>query len=299
MSWFRSLLLSLLVSVPGATGARAGDRLSIVPFTVTPGDYGGGRISVPMRFGDFLGTMRLDTGASTSRVSLAPWNKDLPTLAASLSTGAAGGTSRCEDVEATNVELRATQGNNIGRARYVVSRCPAGEGDDLLGLDFFRNARFTLHFDRNEMVFFGEAPPNGRARPLRPLGPDGRLVGLDLRIGNRTVVGLLDTGAEVSAVDRRFVERHRSLFTLVKKKGAASAVGGKTFFPRIYKVKALDLGAGRVLRGAYVLSYDFGPLREAIGRNVPFIIGFNVISAYNWNLDFATPDSPTWDAEPR
>ncbi|WP_442756410.1 retropepsin-like aspartic protease [Methylocystis sp. JAN1] len=294
MKTFRRSAFLLATLFLGIAGAKAEPGRSVVPMTLTQADYGGGRIYLPMRFGNMMGAMRLDTGASTTRVALAPWNKDLAVLGQSDSTGASGRTVRCDDVEAKNVEIKASQGSSIARAKYEVARCAANDGDDLLGLDFFRGARFSLDFTRREMTFFGDAP--ARATPFRLLGPDQKLVGVAFKIGNATTVGLFDTGAEVSAVDQQFVDRHKNLFTPVKRKGKASEAGGAAFSSKIYKIKALDLGEGRVLKGVYALAYDFGVLGEALGPQTPFILGFNFISRLNWTLDFTQAKAPVWDA---
>lgn len=299
MRLFRRIVLSLVALSFCASRASGEEDRSVIALTVTRSDYGGGRIYLPVRFGNVMGPMRLDTGASTTRIKLAPWNADLPSKGRSVSAGATGKTTDCEDVEAKNVELKAAQGNNIGRAKYEVSRCDAGDGDDLLGLDFFKGARFALNVERREMTFSKEPLAADRAKPFRLLGPDRRLVGIDVRIGDAAAVGLFDTGAELSAVDRQFVDKHKKLFTLVKKKGKASEAGGRRFSSDIYKIKELDLGEGRVLRGVYAFVYDFGAVREALGRQTPFILGFDVVSAFDWELDFKSPDAPKWDARPK
>lgn len=287
LAFFCAALLSV-------ADARAEPARSVVPLTLTHTDYGGGRIYLPVRFGNMMGTMRLDTGASTTRVALAPWNRDLAVIGQSDSTGASGRTVRCDDVEAKNIEIKASQGNGIARAKYEVARCAANDGDDLLGLDFFRGARFSLDFTKREMTFFGDAPAH--PTPFRAIGPEQKLVGVAVKLGNIPAVGLFDTGAEISAVDQKFVDSHKGLFTLVKRKGKASEAGGAAFASKIYSVKSLDLGGGRVLKGVYALAYDFGALREALGPQTPFILGFNVISRLNWTLDFTQPKAPVWDA---
>jgi hypothetical protein len=293
------VILPLAALLRGLASAAGAESPSTIPLTLTESDYGGGRIYATVRFGNVMGPMRIDTGASTTRIRLAPWNKDLPSLGRSLSTGASGETARCEDVEAQSVELKASEGNNIARARYEVSRCDASAGDDLLGLDFFRGARFTLDFDRKEMVFFAATSAAGRPKPFRLLGPDRRLVGIETRVGGVTVVGLFDTGAEIAAVDRQFVEKHTALFAPVTAQGEAREAGGGHFSRKIYKIKAIDLGDGRILRGVYIMAYDFGLLREALGRRAPLILGVNILRQFNWELDFKAPDSPTWEAKPK
>ncbi|WP_457795903.1 aspartyl protease family protein [Methylocystis sp. S23] len=286
-------LLVLMALLIGA-GARSEPARSTVPMTLTMADYGGGRIYLPVRFGNMMGTMRLDTGASTTRVALAPWNRDLPVVGQSDSTGASGRTVRCDDVEAKNIELKASEGAGIARAKYEVTRCAASDGDDLLGLDFFKGARFTLDFGKREMVFFGDAPAH--ATPFRLLGPDQRLVGVAFKVGDVAAAGLFDTGAEISAVDQKFVDAHKKLFAPAKLKGKAREAGGAAFAPKLYKIKALDLGQGRILRGVYALAYDFGALRQALGSQAPFILGYNFLSQFDWTLDFTAPKSPAWDA---
>jgi hypothetical protein len=38
-------------------------------------------------------------------------------------------------------------------------------------------------------------------------------------------------------------------------------------------------------------------LRAALGRDVSFLIGYNLIRRFAWDFDFRAPDSPTWDAK--
>ena len=280
------------VAAAGAEGSR-----SIIPLTVTEGEFSGGRIYLQARIGNVMGPMRLDTGASSTRIRLASWNRNMPVLGQSFSTGASGTTTQCDDVEAPKIELVADQGNNIARMKYEVARCPAGDGDDLLGLDFFKGARFSLDVDRRELVFFGEMTADRQPKPLRRLGPDRRLGGIELRFGGAASVGLFDSGAEVSAIDQRFIQKHKGLFTALNAKTRASGVAGARFASKIYKVKSLDLGEGRVLRDVYAIAYDFGRLRAALGRDVSVLIGYNVIKRFNWDFDFRTPESPTWDAK--
>ncbi|MGD9544431.1 MAG: aspartyl protease family protein [Methylocystis sp.] len=298
MKFFGSAALFIIVALFFSQAAAGAEKSrSVIPLTVTEDQLVGGRIYLPVRIGSVLGKMRLDTGASSTRIRLASWNKDFPTLGESVSTGASGATMQCQDVAAPQVELVADQGNNIARKNYELTRCPAGGDDDLLGIDFFRGARFSLDIERHELIFFGDALGRGRPRPFRRLGPGQRLVGLDLRFGRTPAVGLFDSGAEISAVDQRFVRRHKRLFAAVNAKAKASLVGGKRISLKFYKIKSLDLGDGLVLRDIYAMSYDFGALRAALGRNVHFLIGYNLIRNFDWDLDFSQPDSPTWDAK--
>ncbi|BDV40272.1 aspartyl protease family protein [Methylocystis bryophila] len=298
MSPFRLAALCAFLSIATLASARAENTTSTIPLTLTQSDWGGGRIFVTARFGNIQGPMRLDTGASTTRMMLAPWNKDWPVLGRSASLGSSGRAISCDDAEAQNVLLPAGQGEDVGRAKLLVTRCAAGEGD-LLGLNFFKGARFSLDFEKRVLTFFPPAQANAKPKPFRKLTPEQSLVGIDLRLGKAAVIGFFDTGAELCAVDRAFVATHMPLFTLVRRKVGASGSSGGNFSPDLYKIKAIDLGDGLVLRDVYTLVYDFGTLRNALGRGTPLILGYNFVSRMQWELDFSSPTAPTWSARPK
>ena len=299
MQYIRRLLLLLITTMSMATCAFGDERRSMIPLSLNEGDYGGGRIYAPVRFGNVAGTMRLDTGASTSRITLALWNKDFPVVGHTNSMGASGKQMRCDDVEARNVLLKAAQGDSIGRAKYALSRCPSSDGDDLLGLDFFRGTRFQLDLAHREIVFPDQKTPGSdQKQPFVALGAD-RLVGVNVQLGGVATVGLFDSGAEISAVDLSFVKSHSDLFTPVKSRIKASEAGGGRWAPKLFRLKEISLGEGRVVKGIFVLAYDFGVLREALGAQTSVLLGYNFLSRFQWDLDFTTPDAPKWSARLR
>lgn len=288
-------LLAFILSFLGAGAAAAEPAPSTIPLTLTHSEHDGGRIYLPVRLGNALGSMRLDTGASTSRVALAPWNRDLPKIGESHSAGVAGQAALCDDVEAQNVQLRASTGNGVGRGKYQLTRCPTG--DDLLGLDFFKGTRFSLDLDKGELVVFASPQPGVHFSAFRALGPDRRLIGLPLRVGDAAAVGLFDTGAEISAVDQSFVNAHRKQFTPAPGRMKASAAGGAKFASKLYRVRQISFGDGHVVKGLYVLAYDFGLLREALGSEVSLILGYNFLNKFDWEIDLTDPASPRWSAK--
>lgn len=290
-----SALVFLISAICAATGEELG---SMIPLSLNEGDYGGGRIYAPMRFGNVLGMMRLDTGATSSRITFALWNKDFPVVGQTQSMGSSGRSMHCDDVEARNVLLKAAHGGSIGRGRYILTRCPSSDGDDLLGLDFFKGTRFLLDLTRREIVFPDtKALGIGQSQAFVPLGPDRRLVGINVRIGDAPAVGLFDSGAELSAVDLSFVRSHGNMFAPVKHRLKASEASGAKWSPKLYRLKEIDIGEGRILRGLYILAYDFGVLREALGPQTPIILGYNFLSHFQWDLDFMAPEAPKWRAK--
>jgi hypothetical protein len=293
------LFSGLLLFCAPMGGLRAEVPASIAPLTVTRGELGGGRFYAAVRFDNVMGTMRLDTGASTSRITRAPWNEGLRTVGKTVSTAATGGSMHCDDVEAKNVFLKVSKGNAIGRAGYVVSRCPAGAGEDLLGLDFFKGARFRIDPKHRTLIFTDAQDSSDRMRNFRLLGPERRLVGIEAKIGDTPAIGLFDTGAEISAVDLKFVQSHKNLFTPTKARVHATDAGGGKWSPSVYRVKSIDIGDNHILQNVYVIAYDFGVLREALGPQTPLILGVNLIGKLQWDLDLHDMSAPSWRARPQ
>lgn len=64
MRIFRLLALPFVALLFSAALARADNSRCTILMTLTQSDYGGGRIYPPVRFGNVMGTMRLDAGAS-------------------------------------------------------------------------------------------------------------------------------------------------------------------------------------------------------------------------------------------
>ncbi len=288
----KSYFLAIALLLAGASFAHCDPSPSVIPLTLTHSDYGGGRIYLPVQLGNALGSMRLDTGASTSRVALAPWNANLPVVGQSHSTGASGQAALCDDVETRNILLKPSEGNGVARGRYEFTRCSTSAGDDLLGVDFFKGTRFSLDFDRRAMVFFGNTLPGGHPAPFQPLGPEQKLIGLSLRLGDAAAVGLFDTGAEISAVDQRFVDAHKKFFTPIKSRLKASAAGGGKFTSKLYRIKQITFGDALTTKGLYVLAYDFGSLRAALGSQVSVILGYNFVAGFNWEIDLTNAAIP-------
>ena len=115
--------------------------------------YGGGRIYTPVRIDNYKGFMRVDTGASTSRFHKSAWNKKFIITNTVHSISATAAVSKCEEIIVPNLSIVAQLGNAIGRINYLATRCPAGTGDDLLGLDFLKGSEFTLNLKKIRFVF--------------------------------------------------------------------------------------------------------------------------------------------------
>ena len=286
--------MMLCPSIPRCQEPGATSSLSI-----TFGSYGVGRIYAPVRFGEVNRLMRIDTGASTSHIKLAPWNKKLPSLGQRHTLTVTGNKSLCDKVRFHDVEIIGHENQKVRKENYQLLRCLTSNGDDLLGIDFFQGEYFTLNFKDKQINFINNLDQTLQSTPFRKItGADG-LLGVDIKIGSSASVGLFDSGAEISAVDQRFVAQNKSSFVLVRNTGMATEASGKQWPTKLYQIKSLDIGRGQVVRDIYAIVYDFGVLHEAFGRETSFILGFNFISKFNWMIDLRSSQDPRWTARLR
>jgi predicted aspartyl protease len=113
--------------------------------------------------------------------------------------------------------------------------------------------------------------------------PDQPLLTVPVGIGGMVVNALIDSGAQYTSVDQRLVERLNlgSGFSIPM---VALGVGGAA---QMAKGVSIDLEVGGVriphLRAA---ALDLSMLSRAMGRSVPLIVGFDVLSTLLAEIDF-------------
>lgn len=293
----RSLVLAAYVALLSGWESSAGT----VSLKIKEGERDMGRIYVPVRVGNYRGFMRLDTGASSSRVFQAAWNKDLPVIERIDSISATGKVVTCDSVEVHNVALEANGVANVGRSKYTVRRCPTSDGENLLGLDFFSGAHIVFDFDQRMMEVGPEVKRQikGPVHRLPILESGQPLAAIPLNTGSGEVLGMLDSGAEMSAVDSKYIAAHPENFEYAGEVGEATDAGGNSWAPKFYRIKNLNISGTHELHDVYVLAYDFGSLREVLGPQTPIVLGFNIMSKFNWAFDLTKGHSPTYQVEPR
>ena len=256
--------------------------------------YGGGRIYVPARIDNYKGYMRFDTGASSSRFYKSAWNKKFISKGISHSISATSAITKCDEIVIPNLSIVAQSGNAIGRINYLATRCAASSGDNLLGLDFLKGSEFTVNLKDSQLRFFEPTGNDSKTHLLRALGRNKELIGIDLDIGDLSTYGLLDTGAEMTAVDSVYFNAHPELFETVQNKISLRGANGKVIASSLCKIKLINLGNGFIIKNLYALVYDFSLLKDEIGHNTPVILGYNFFEKFKWKFNFKKNITPTW-----
>lgn len=258
----------------------------------------GGRIYVPTQMAGFESLMRLDTGATTSRIRLASWNQNLPVVDHSESVSASGQTRSCDMVQSQGIALKTVDSGKVMRSNYVVSRCASESGEDLFGLDFFIGTRIRFDFANRKLEINEATPKDARFLPLKIITTGDPLLAVPLNVdGSATYYGMIDSGAELTAVDERYLHYHQDQFEFIKDVAEASDAAGHAWTPKLYRMKELRIDGGTPLKDVIVIVYDFGYVRQALGTDTPFILGYNVLSHFNWTFDLKRIDGAQFSIE--
>jgi predicted aspartyl protease len=113
--------------------------------------------------------------------------------------------------------------------------------------------------------------------------PDQRLITILAGLGGATVHALIDSGAQYTSVDAATVER-LNLGTGPSIPMLALGVGGAGQVARGVNLE-IELGGVRI-PSLRVAALDLSAISQALGFEVPLIIGFDVLSAVRAEMDF-------------
>lgn len=125
---------------------------------------------------------------------------------------------------------------------------------------------------------------DGRATPWLPLPPNARLIEIEATVNGRAVGAVVDSGAQLSAVDAALAER-LDLPATVAAPILAYGVGGQ---PRLSHTVHLDLGLpGLAVAGVRAAALDLAAVSSATGRDFQLLIGRDVLRQVIVEADFA------------
>lgn len=298
----RLLLISLIwapVALPFPAFAES------IPFRIDqPKREYGGLMYVSVLIGEKVNLLRVATGAATSRIHRRDWNKDIKIVDQTRALNTNGVNDYCDLVEVPKFSLLSNTPLKVAKSNYLVSRCDAMDSDELLGINFFYGNQVLIDFDREALEI------NPRTRSIAAGWSTFRVIQsgsypllalpIDFGPNRHQLYGLFDSGTEVTAVDLRFVQKHPELFEFVSDPNEDASAGEEGLWtPKVFRLRLLKISETLVLRDIEVIVYDFSYMREVLGHDTPFILGFNALNHFNWHLNLSDIDRPTWRAEHR
>lgn len=152
---------------------------------------------------------------------------------------------------------------------------------DLIGQDVLARFRCTYRLATGVLVLDAGAPPQTRSVHL----DDRQHVYLDATWDEVDGVAsaVFDTGASVTVVDQRFVQRHPALFTLERPSTGMDATGRLVHTPMAIMRGPRILG--QKLADAPVAVLDLSGANSTVSRPMDLILGWTVLSQADWYID--------------
>lgn len=210
----------------------------------------------------------LDTGAVSSSMGANGHAMSYPSLGNEESKGASGKATPCEIIQPQKLQI-----GNAVFDKPRIKRC----GSNILGLDIIGKTGFEVDLQNLKLVF-GIPTSISLTEPIRRLTPGH--VTIPIKIENKAIDALFDTGADTSVIDSQFIENNKSHFELVRSEDGTDVHGHK-IKSHIYRCRSLEVGTLR-LQNVEMAAFDFGEHLRSKMEGSPLILGNNVISKAIW-----------------
>lgn len=250
---------------------------NLIPLSVVVNELDSGRFYLPCSYDGRTESFYLDTGANHTVIGFNEFTARYPVIGEKRTASASG-----KEHVAGKVILGSLSIGPVTLPKFEVVRYASTEKqDNRLGINAFAGQILQFDFHRNTLLISEEF--DGAALPgvLKTL-PSG-LISLPVNMKRESFDAVWDTGAELSTIDIKIVERNPDNFHFIQNiDEGLDGLGNPVAF-KLYSVKNLSIGSN-VFSGN-VLAMDFGPLRKHFGDGTKMILGFNFLRKVNWILD--------------
>jgi hypothetical protein len=155
--------------------------------------------------------------------------------------------------------------------------------DCLIGNNFFINRNFQIDFNKNEISDLSESIDIKKSFPLHIYKNElGGHFGFEMKLANKTVETIFDTGATSTVVSLAFVVSNPEHFKLIKE---INVTDGNTTELKagLYELDEISFG-DTTLKKIQVYVLDLSNLKSKL-PNVDIVLGLNVIQNFNWQFD--------------
>ena len=232
---------------------------------------GGYHVNIHLKVDGHKTKVLLDTGAPTSRVQSDEVLSKYPVVDKSESKGVSG--------KGVEFSVIAPKMIALGNSEIASPKITISEGLGVLGLDILEN--FIFQYDLKNSVLRIVEKLNPVTFPLKRL-KRGHIT-IPLVAGKELNYGLVDTGADISLVDKRYIDAHPELFTLLRKEDGTDHNGNKVE-SFIYACKELKVG-NLTLKDVEMATFEFPDFLRSRLEGTDFLLGNNVIGNGKWTFD--------------
>lgn len=249
--------------------------------------FGIGQVFVPCSFDGHSQSCLFDTGSSMEIAKNDSFYQTYPAVGQVCSSGASGQRT-CSDV----IQIKDLLVGSIDWGAVKAQRrddnqsCSGGAGSipSLVGEVFHKHLGQTvrLNFGDSGAGMQVDAAGGAGSNPMS-LALDNTFMMLDVGFGGAAPVQVLfDTGAGLTVMDQKWADQNPNGLTFLAETQIQDSSCAK-IPAKIYQANGVSV-AGQSVNG-FIVAIDLSPIQRALGQQVKGIIGFNMITQFNWSVD--------------
>lgn len=267
------IVLIISLTVFGCASIHIADQVEKVPLDIQINSIGGGKLYLPCQLSGISLNCLLDTGATGGQVAINDSSR-FKLIGQMGIRGATGTVKICQEVEASNVQL-----GSIQRANLKLIHCDQ-DSVNVLGVDILQSQTMLFNFQKN---LFSTIPLNQSFKNNKLVKSTAGHFLLPIKLGDRTVLAVWDTGAGTSVIDEQLLKENPRYFQKSFDVTAIDVTGTKSQLT-VYQVSGVRIGEVNLPKANFLVR-DFKKTKGNVHQDVAIIIGMNVIMHYNWIFD--------------
>lgn len=248
----------------------------IAKFRYITGDADSGQFFVTGSVDNVEQDFFLDTGSPHTFVHAIDHLKKKPITHSKSYFSASGQAKQFDYIDVQNLSIGPITSHNVPVALIhdLDSEPPK------LGLNIFKPHKVEFDFINHQL----SAITSLKSETSFELGPKGHIQ-LVANFGNQKVVCIFDTGAGLSVIDSKFVEKYPDFFQLADSEATVGDANDVNTATAIYNVSTFAIG-NVDFSNSTVVALDMDDFKSILGVDHMMILGFNHIVGKRWAFDF-------------
>ena len=248
--------------------------------------FGVGQVFVPCSFDGHGNTCLFDTGSSMEIAKNDSFFQGYPAVGQVCSSGASGQRT-CSDV----IDIKDLMVGSIDWGAVKAQRrddnqsCSGGAGSipSLVGEVFHKHLGHRVNFNFGNSGAGMQVDDGGAGSNPMSLALNNTFMLLNVGFGGAAPVQVLyDTGAGLTVMDQKWADQNPSGLQFLADTQIQDSSCAK-IPAKIYQASNVSIAGQNV--GGFIVAIDLSPIQRALGEQLKGIIGFNMITQFNWSID--------------
>jgi len=153
---------------------------------------------------------------------------------------------------------------------------------NIIGMDFLQDHSYYFNFAENNVEVDKQGLEESEFFDLHVGNKE--IPNVDVYMEDAKVNAIWDTGAGITVVDSRFVERYPKLFESLNIVQGTDSSGSSTETP-MYMMQSVVIG-NKLFPKLKVISIDLFSINSKLEKPMDIILGYNCLNKANWLFDF-------------